>query len=107
MEQDSQVRGSEICLIIFCSFLVTWLIISGTISYFLYFVFIAISVVCVLYTIITCCYTVYEYCTLSLQLRRHERRLQQEVVIPEPKIEIVVIQNPNHISLGYKYEPEE
>lgn len=105
MERDSQVDGLYICLFFIGFIFISWLIFSGIISYFIYFVFIAISAVCVVYTIVTCCFTIYESCKLSIELRRH--RIQQEVVIPEPKIEIVVIQNPNHISLGYKYEPEE
>jgi len=106
MERDSQVDGCYICLFFVGALFLTWFILSGTIGYLLYFVFIGVSIVCVIYTVITCCFTIYESCKLSIELRRHERRLQQEVVIPEPKIEIVVIQNPNHISLGYKYEPE-
>jgi len=70
---------------------------------FLTVLFIVCSFVCVLYLLCACFVSCYDYCKVRREFANYEE--EPVITLPPVKVQtIIVIQNPEHISLGYKYE---
>lgn len=63
------------------------------------------SFIIVLYCLCICSIQILDYCFTLRRFNNFER--EQEIELPPVNIQtVVVIQNPNHISLGYEYKAD-
>ncbi len=106
MEHDENL--SRCFLSCLCVFLLLFLFVihlHTNFSDILTILIIFCSFIILFYCLCVCSIHILNYCYTRRQFDNFER--EQEIELPPVKIQtVVVIQNPNHVSLGYEYKAD-